>query len=169
MSDEPRYILKPAHVHGPDFPGKTFRVLMEKETAKFGEYRARRLVLEAADKLGAQRMDSETQEQMRTPESDQTGKSFEKRVAYWFSLLGYKVDLDISVAGRQIDIYAEDRSGPITRKYIVECKDQATPVTTAQYDAFRGRLNTARQVLDPKLRACLESPGLFAIRPIGGA
>jgi hypothetical protein len=45
------YILNPADVHGPDFPGETFRVLKEKELAKFGEYRTRRLVLEAWDKL----------------------------------------------------------------------------------------------------------------------
>lgn len=30
-----------------DFPGETFRVLKEKEQARFGEYRTRRLVLEA--------------------------------------------------------------------------------------------------------------------------
>ncbi len=51
--DELRCILGPADVHGPDFPGETFRVLKEKETAKFGEYRTRRLVLEAWDRLGA--------------------------------------------------------------------------------------------------------------------
>jgi hypothetical protein len=49
--DELRYILDPADVHGPDFPGETFLVLKEKETAKFGEYRTRRLVLEAWDAL----------------------------------------------------------------------------------------------------------------------
>jgi len=49
--DELRYILDPADVHGPDFPGETFRVLKDKETTKFGEYRTRRLVLEAWDKL----------------------------------------------------------------------------------------------------------------------
>ena len=48
--DELRYILDPADVYGPDFPGETFRVLKEKETAKFGEYRTRRLVLEAWDR-----------------------------------------------------------------------------------------------------------------------
>ena len=47
--DELRYILDPADVHGPDFPGETFRVLKEKEQAKFGEFRTRRLVLEAWD------------------------------------------------------------------------------------------------------------------------
>ncbi len=47
--DELRYIRDPTDVHGPDSPGETFRVLKEKETAKFGEYRTHRLVLEAWD------------------------------------------------------------------------------------------------------------------------
>jgi hypothetical protein len=47
--DELRYILDPADVYGPDFPGETFRVLKEKETKLYGEYRTRRLVLEAWD------------------------------------------------------------------------------------------------------------------------
>jgi hypothetical protein len=46
-----RYILDTADVYGPDFPGETFRVLKEKEQAKYREYRTRRLVLEAWDKL----------------------------------------------------------------------------------------------------------------------
>ena len=49
--DELRYILDPQDVYGPDFPGETFRVLKDNETAKFGEYRTRRLVLEAWDRL----------------------------------------------------------------------------------------------------------------------
>ena len=36
-----------------DFPGETFRVLKDKETRQFGEYRTRRLVLEAWDRLEA--------------------------------------------------------------------------------------------------------------------
>ncbi|HWQ11288.1 MAG TPA: hypothetical protein VNL77_00725 [Roseiflexaceae bacterium] len=48
--DELRYILDPADVYGPDFPGETFRVLKEKEIKQFGEYRTRRLVLEAWDR-----------------------------------------------------------------------------------------------------------------------
>jgi hypothetical protein len=47
--DELRYILDPADVYGPEFPGETFRVLKEKETKLYGEYRTRRLVLEAWD------------------------------------------------------------------------------------------------------------------------
>jgi hypothetical protein len=47
--DELRYILDPSDVYGPEFPGETFRVLKEKEIKKYGEYRTRRLVLEAWD------------------------------------------------------------------------------------------------------------------------
>jgi hypothetical protein len=48
--DELRYILDPHDVYGPDFPGETFRVLKEKEIKLYGEYRTRRLVLEAWDR-----------------------------------------------------------------------------------------------------------------------
>ncbi|MFA6402886.1 MAG: DUF433 domain-containing protein [Salinivirgaceae bacterium] len=50
-TEELRYILDPQDVYGPDFPGETFRVLKEKEIKKYGEYRTRRLVLEAWEKL----------------------------------------------------------------------------------------------------------------------
>jgi hypothetical protein len=50
-TEELRYILDPQDVYGPDFPGETFRVLKEKEIRLYGEYRTRRLVLEAWEKL----------------------------------------------------------------------------------------------------------------------
>ncbi|MCS6869705.1 MAG: hypothetical protein NZX11_13495, partial [Thermus sp.] len=34
------------------FPGETFRVLRDKEEKRYGEYRTRRLVLEAWERLG---------------------------------------------------------------------------------------------------------------------
>lgn len=49
--DELRYILDPADVMGPDYPSETFRVLKQNEERQFGEYRTRRLVLEAWDRL----------------------------------------------------------------------------------------------------------------------
>jgi len=51
--DELRYILDPADVKGPDYPSETFRVLKEKEIRQHGEYRTRRLVLEAWDRMEA--------------------------------------------------------------------------------------------------------------------
>lgn len=49
--DELRYILDPADVMGADYPSETFRVLKNNEIKKFGEYRTRRLVLEAWDRM----------------------------------------------------------------------------------------------------------------------
>jgi hypothetical protein len=49
--DELRYIFDPADVMGPDYPSETFRVLRDNEIRTYGEYRTRRLVLEALDKL----------------------------------------------------------------------------------------------------------------------
>lgn len=49
--DELRYILDPKDVMGEDYPSETFRVLCDSEIRDFGEYRTRRLVLEAWDRL----------------------------------------------------------------------------------------------------------------------
>jgi hypothetical protein len=51
--DELRYILNPADVMGLDYPSETFRVLKNNEMREFDEYRTRRLVLEAWDRLSA--------------------------------------------------------------------------------------------------------------------
>lgn len=56
--DELRYILDPADVMGPDYPSETFRVLKQNEERAFGEYRTRRLVLEAWDRLEAEQATS---------------------------------------------------------------------------------------------------------------
>jgi hypothetical protein len=48
-----QYILDPADVKGSDYPSETFRVLKEKESRRFGEYKTRRLVLAAWDRMEA--------------------------------------------------------------------------------------------------------------------
>ena len=48
---ELRYILDPADVYGEDYPSESFRVLKEKEIAEFGEYRTRRMVLDAWERM----------------------------------------------------------------------------------------------------------------------
>lgn len=55
-TEELRYILDPQDVYGTDFPGETFRVLKEKEIRLYGEYRTRRLVLEAWEKLNKENL-----------------------------------------------------------------------------------------------------------------
>jgi hypothetical protein len=51
--DEVRYMLDPADVKSPDDPSETFRVLKEKEYRLYNEYRTRRLVLAAWDRMEA--------------------------------------------------------------------------------------------------------------------
>lgn len=46
-----QFILDPQSALGADYPSETFRVLKEKEIAKFGEYQTQRLVLEAWSRL----------------------------------------------------------------------------------------------------------------------
>jgi len=49
--DELRYILDPSDVYGRGYPSETFRVLKTNEQRTYGEYRTRRLVLDAWDRL----------------------------------------------------------------------------------------------------------------------
>jgi hypothetical protein len=49
--EELAFILDPAMAMGPEYPSETFRVLIDNETAAFGEYRTGRLVLQAFDQL----------------------------------------------------------------------------------------------------------------------
>ncbi|MBI4244907.1 MAG: N-6 DNA methylase [Planctomycetes bacterium] len=58
--EELRYILDPKDVFGEDYPGETFRVLKEKEIRQFGEYRTKRLILEAWEKLKSGKIKQET-------------------------------------------------------------------------------------------------------------
>ena len=51
--DELRYVLDPPDIFGEEFPSETFRVLKEKEIAEYGEFRTKRFVLEAFDRLSA--------------------------------------------------------------------------------------------------------------------
>ena len=48
-----RYILDPQDTMGEGYPSETFRVLKDRELRDFGEYRTRRLVLDAWDRLQA--------------------------------------------------------------------------------------------------------------------
>lgn len=50
-TEEITYILDPSDIHGVEFPGETFRVLKEKEIRQFGEYRTKKLIMEAWETL----------------------------------------------------------------------------------------------------------------------
>lgn len=50
-----RYIMDSADAYVEDCPSESFSVLKEKEIAEFGEYRIRRLVLEAWERMRGMR------------------------------------------------------------------------------------------------------------------
>jgi len=49
--DDLRFVLDPSDLMGEDYPAETFRGLKGNEMARYGEYRTRRLVLEAWDRM----------------------------------------------------------------------------------------------------------------------
>lgn len=51
--EELTFILNPSDVFDESYPSETFRILRERETKTLGEFRTRRLVLEAYDRLAA--------------------------------------------------------------------------------------------------------------------
>lgn len=59
--DELRYVLDPKDVMGEDYPSETFRGLKTNEERQYGEYRTRRLVLAAYDKLVSEGMRPRTE------------------------------------------------------------------------------------------------------------
>jgi len=89
--------------------------------------------------------------------ANEKGRIFESRIANLFGLLGFSVNTDVLIAGRQVDLLLEDRQATLTRTYIVECKNQATPVSASQYDAFRGRLHAAKHSINPRIRGIIVS------------
>lgn len=56
--DELRYVLDPADTQGADYPSETFRGLKRNEESALGEFRTRRLVLEAYDRLSGSHLAS---------------------------------------------------------------------------------------------------------------
>lgn len=51
--EELRYVLDPSDVRGSSYPSETFNVLKKNEIKKYGEYRTRRLILDAWDRMEA--------------------------------------------------------------------------------------------------------------------
>lgn len=74
------------------------------------------------------------------------GSEFEESVVRILRLLGYTVHRNLTVAGCQIDLYAEYRTGVIPLRLLVECKDysESTSVGVDEVKEFSGVLYPAR-------------------------
>jgi hypothetical protein len=90
---------------------------------------------------------------MNVSEADHTnqGTRFENHVARLLDMLGFSVERNVLMNGRQIDLVATDGRGPISSRYIVECKDQTHNVTTAEFDSFQAKVQGGRNNGDPRL------------------
>ena len=79
-----------------------------------------------------------------TDPTDPTGKTFEARVRGLLELLGYRVQHDRLVAGRQTDLVAVKDVFPGRVLYLVECKDYSRPVGVKVITDAEVRLKAAR-------------------------
>jgi RNA polymerase sigma factor (sigma-70 family) len=77
-----------------------------------------------------------------------TGRAFEEQVFKVLRSLGYKVERNLNVNGCQIDVYGEYRTGIITLRLMVECKDYGTGKTVGidEMNKFAGVLAVARNI-----------------------
>ena len=79
-----------------------------------------------------------------TDPTDPTGKTFETRVQGLLKLLGYRVQHDRLVAGRQTDLVAVKDVFPTRLLYLVECKDRSRRVGVDVISDAENRLKAAR-------------------------
>ncbi|UCG57269.1 MAG: restriction endonuclease, partial [Phycisphaerales bacterium] len=75
-----------------------------------------------------------------------SGSSFEANCLKVLRLLGYSVELNVTVGGCQIDIFASYQTGVISLRLMVECKDYAVGrnVGVTELKEFAGVLQAAR-------------------------
>jgi formylglycine-generating enzyme required for sulfatase activity len=78
-----------------------------------------------------------------TDPTDPTGKTFEARIQGLLKLLGYRVQHDRLVAGRQTDLLAMKDVFPGRVLYLVECKDLSRPVGVDVITDAENRLKAA--------------------------
>lgn len=74
-----------------------------------------------------------------------SGGDFEEQVLKTLRLLGYKVERNVNINGCQIDVYGEFRTGVITLRLMVECKDyRDASVGIEEISKFAGVLAVGR-------------------------
>ncbi len=76
-------------------------------------------------------------------ESYEKGHRFEEQVAELYRMIGFQVEIDRLIGGRQIDLVLRQNIGNMTIPFIVECKTHQ--VTMDEVNTFQVSLNIARQ------------------------
>jgi hypothetical protein len=113
--EELQYVLDPADVMGDGYPSESFRVLKNSEMRDFGEYRTRRLVLDAWDRQQSGELTWETRELSEVPvvhpEFTVIGNENEARLAGLIAALIEQVDGGISANELQSIVTRATTSG----------------------------------------------------------
>jgi WD40 repeat protein len=76
-------------------------------------------------------------------ESYEKGHSFEEQVAELYRMIGFNVEIDRLIGGRQIDLVLRQNIGTMTIPFIVECKSYQ--VAMDDLDKFRLKLDLAKK------------------------
>jgi WD40 repeat protein len=87
--------------------------------------------------------DPEDLEALRRLEIYEKAKTFEKKVAELYSLLGYRTTADYTQGDKQFDVRLELTIGGLPIDALVECKDTARPVTQQQLREFAWKVDSA--------------------------
>lgn len=122
--DELRYVLDPKDVMGADYPSETFRVLQKNEIAKYGEYRTRRLVLDAYDALA-----------VAAPDTSQVDNGL------WERQLADEIDVRHLLAGLVRRMRQPRPTADVLRAFVLAAQpNRLTPHLTADRQAEWRRL-----------------------------
>jgi len=99
---------------------------------------------------------------MTQPSTKTQGDAYERHVQGLLELLGFDVQRDRLIAGRQTDLIARREVFPETLTYLVECKDYRSPVTMDVVEGVENRLKAARRGKYPDARGWIVAAGDFA-------
>jgi formylglycine-generating enzyme required for sulfatase activity len=99
---------------------------------------------------------------MAQPSTKAQGDAYERHVQGLLELLGFEVQRDRLVAGRQTDLIARREAFPETQTYLVECKHYRSPVTMKVVEGVENRLKAARRKKYPDARGWIVAAGDFA-------
>lgn len=88
------------------------------------------------------------------------GCQFEGKVKDILELLGYQVKWDELIAGGQVDLIAHKSDGPLELSFLVECKDESSPVGIRRIRELYARVQAA-QASYPGIRGLLISTNGF--------
>ncbi|SOY48519.1 Eco57I restriction-modification methylase domain-containing protein [Cupriavidus taiwanensis] len=159
--DELRYILDPADVMGDDYPSETFRGLKNNEIREFGEFRTRRLVLDAWDRLESRALGTDmlltSQGSVVYSELGVISSEAEAELAGLIAELIAQYESGISISELQTivsratapgypELYLEPKDSERLRALVASTSELALPTCLTKIPPFVERLEVGQSV-----------------------